>query len=160
MIRRGLNKVEGLPQLLGRLKALRPTAGDAAQRGLVLAAEHLKGKSQEVVPVDTGVLRESAYVRVADRSTRGTMLPKGYDSIVEVGYSAPYAHYVHENLEMRHQPGKIAKYLEIPAQQEAGAMRRILSDATRGEYQKKAVEALSRVRGFFSGLVNRVRGLS
>lgn len=33
---------------------------------------------------------------------------------VKLGYSAPYALYVHEDLEMRHKPPTQAKYLETP----------------------------------------------
>lgn len=31
------------------------------------------------------------------------------------GYTAPYALYVHENMEAHHQPGKQAKFLEAPS---------------------------------------------
>jgi len=34
--------------------------------------------------------------------------------VVMVGYTAAYAVYVHENLEARHAPGKVARYLAIP----------------------------------------------
>ena len=40
----------------------------------------------------------------------------GRDCNIEVGYSAPYAIYVHEDLEVAHQNGQ-AKFLEQPARQ-------------------------------------------
>lgn len=46
-----------------------------------------------------------------------------------VGFSAPYAIYVHEDLEARHAPGKQAKFLETPARVNAAAYGRIIKQA-------------------------------
>ena len=75
------------------------------KKGMQEAAEYLKKKSQEIVPVDAGVLYRSAFT-----TNWGT----GFKTQFTVGYSAPYAVYVHEDLNMKHRPGKTAKFLEIP----------------------------------------------
>jgi len=73
--------------------------------GLLRAGLLLQRESQNVVPIDTGVLRGSAATRLDDTED-GPM--------VTVSYSTEYAVYVHEDLQARHKPGKIAKYLEKP----------------------------------------------
>lgn len=65
-------------------------------------AEEIKGKSQTLCPVDTGVLKGSAYVQEIDRGW-------------EIGYggaAAAYALEQHENLDYFHNVGQ-AKYLEM-----------------------------------------------
>lgn len=58
---------------------------------------------------------------------------------VEVGYAAPYAVYVHENLAARHVTGQ-AKFLEQPARQHHKEMASIIERALiRGESLEKAL---------------------
>lgn len=87
--------------------------GVAAQKALARAvfseAETVLNESKKIVPVDTGVLKNSGQVNP----------PKIEPGAVEVevtygGAAAPYALYVHEDPEARHEPGKTYKYLEIP----------------------------------------------
>ena len=73
--------------------------------GMERAGEYLLRKSQEIVPVDTGTLKASGYTL-----TWGY----GFDAKFTVGYSAPYAVYVHEDLLAKHKPGQYAKFLERP----------------------------------------------
>lgn len=56
-------------------------------------------RAQRKVPVDTGFLKSTGYVR---------RVRDGY----EVGYDADYAIYVHEIVENRHPNGGQAKFLE------------------------------------------------
>lgn len=65
--------------------------------------------SQKIVPVDTGTLKDSKFVRV-----NGNTVELGYG-----GAASAYAWEVHENLAMRHAKGKSAKFLQIPLQQRA-----------------------------------------
>ena len=58
-------------------------------------------------PKQTGTLRESIYQRIVEESdTR---------MVVELGYTAPYAGRVHEDLSMSHRVGE-AKFLEYAVQ--------------------------------------------
>ncbi len=59
---------------------------------------------------------------------------------VMVGYVANYALFVHENLESKHKPGKIAKFLEKPARENRKRYARIMAAALKlGEPAKGAV---------------------
>lgn len=93
-------------QLVGRLLTKKGMVARGMERGLKKAALFLQAESQKIVPVDTGNLKNSAYTR-----TEGS----GFETTAEVGYTADYAIYVHEDLEARHKPGKYAMYLLTPA---------------------------------------------
>jgi hypothetical protein len=81
-----------------------------ADEGAKLAAEHLKTKSQEVVPYLSGALHNSCAVNRVEEGEYA------------VSYDTPYAVAVHENLARFHPHGKIAKYLERPMLEEAHVM--------------------------------------
>lgn len=100
-------KVDGVQAVLTNLRKTAKAKHKALELGLVKAGLFLQRQSQKVVPVDTGALKNSAFTRL-DRK-------KDKEPEVFVGYTMFYAIYVHENLYARHKPGKIAKYLEIPA---------------------------------------------
>ena len=67
--------------------------------------------------------------------------PRSYR--VAVGYEAPYAIFVHENLEANHPNGGQAKFLEEPARTERNAMARIIKNVARrkGNTIKDAIQA-------------------
>jgi len=88
--------------------------------GLKRAGLFLQRESQKLVPIDTGVLRESANTR-----EEGV----GFNVAVIVSYGANYALYVHEDLEARHKPGKSAKYLEKPLREKRDRMGAIVVEA-------------------------------
>ena len=56
---------------------------------LLALGQAILGRALELTPVDTGTLRKSAFIL------------DGGDYIL-IGYSAPYAMYVHENLNIKH----------------------------------------------------------
>ena len=70
-------------------------------RGLKKAGLLLQRESMKLVPVDHGVLRGSAFTRV---------IGVGSKTDVQVGYTASYAIYVHENLDAAHGKQFNAKY--------------------------------------------------
>lgn len=78
-------KIAKLPQLIKDAEA---EMKKAARRGLHKGGLIVQRQAQQWVPVDTGNLRGSAFTRVV-----GTH--------VEVGFSANYAIYVHENMEQK-----------------------------------------------------------
>jgi hypothetical protein len=61
-----------------------------------------------------GAIELAPLVRAFNR--RAYRAARDYQSKVVVGYAAPYAVYVHENLEARHPIGQ-AKFLEQPARE-------------------------------------------
>lgn len=77
----------------------RLTAGKRA--GLMKAGLLVRREAQKLTPIDQGNLRASAYSGLDPIAAR----------YVEVGYTAHYAPYVHEDLEARHEVGQ-AKFLE------------------------------------------------
>lgn len=76
------------------------------ERGLVKGGLALQRFSQQIVPVDTSNLKNSA---------RTIKNGRGLNTEVMVIYEAEYAIFVHEDLYANHEPGKEAKFLEKPA---------------------------------------------
>jgi hypothetical protein len=74
---------------------------EGAARGLHLAAEHVLGKINDVVPLDEAALQRSGTASVDPPSL-----------MAMVSYDTPYAVRQHEELTWRHAPGRTAKYLE------------------------------------------------
>lgn len=132
-----LVRIDGTQEVIRNLQKVEGKITKAILRGMVKAGLHLQRKSQQIVPVDTGNLRNSAFTR-----KQGT----GDNVDVIVGYTAAYAIYVHENLEARHgvriaagrdiDTGRFtgkqittqlqAKFLEKPAKEEARVMGEII----------------------------------
>lgn len=75
--------------------------------GLWEAGLEVKRRAVELAPVDSGNLRASGYTITYDR-------PQG--PAVEIGFTAAYAPYVHERMELKHPVGQ-AKFLETALQE-------------------------------------------
>lgn len=88
MVLTGLNNVKRQSELRRRL------IGAGIERGLKKAGLHVQRKSQEIVPVDLGGLKASAYTRKISGS--------GASTVVAVGYTAEYAGAVHEDADKAH----------------------------------------------------------
>ena len=99
-------RVTGLAQLRLSLGRIGGRLEAALAEGLLEAGETLKERSQQLVPVETGELRDSAFVRQDRRGRRPA---------VEVGYDAEHALTVPEDLDAEHAPGESSKFLERPA---------------------------------------------
>lgn len=119
----GAVEVTGVAQALKRLHVAKGETARGMERGLTKAALRLLALSQRVVPVDTGNLKGSGFVR-----KQGS----GFSTECMVGYSTDYAVFVHENLEARHAPGTYAKFVERPMRENA----RLLGEIIRGEAAK------------------------
>ncbi|MBA9003734.1 minor capsid protein [Thermomonospora cellulosilytica] len=87
---------------------------EAAERGVALAAEHLLGASRQRVPLEEGTLERSGVA-----STDGLEGAVSYDTV--------YAVRQHEELTWRHDPGRTAKYLEGPLEEESAVMLEIVA---------------------------------
>lgn len=111
-----VNKVQGLDKLAVNLNIVGDSKGaagaianklsGAVEAGLKAAGLYIQLESQKIVPVDEGILHNSAFTRAEP--------PKGggLKTTVRVGYTAEYAVYVHEDMNANHKPGKTAKFIE------------------------------------------------
>lgn len=94
-------KVLNSARLERRLRSMKRKITANVRRGIYQAAEFILDKSQDIVPVDVGELKESGHLE-----------KKGNE--VAIVYEAEHAVIVHEDLEARHAPPTQAKYLEQP----------------------------------------------
>lgn len=106
-----------MARIVGRIRVMDGVEALEARRrrALIIALEYLLQKSRELVPHQEGVLELSGRVVVADDGSQGA-----------VTYDTPYAVRQHEDLTLRHDPGRQAKYLEEPLYREAETMRRLI----------------------------------
>lgn len=93
--------VVGIDKAIANINKKLARVGDVSYGGLLAGGAVVLRDAQLHVPVEYGTLRQSGYVRKGQRSTR-------QDPSVEVGFTASYAIYVHENLQAkwRGQPRK------------------------------------------------------
>ncbi|QFY09641.1 hypothetical protein GBF35_25960 [Nonomuraea phyllanthi] len=85
-------------------------------RALKDAALHVLQVANTRVPIQEGHLQDSGDTAVDRNEMRAY-----------ISYNQPYAVYQHENLDLRHAPGREAKYLETALEEEAAAVRALLA---------------------------------
>lgn len=93
---------------------------DAQVRGLTLAAEHLLQVSRGEVPIEEGTLERSGAATV-DAEAR----------TAAVAYDTEYATRQHEDMTLRHDEGRKAKFLEDPYNQERDTMLELIAAEAR-----------------------------
>lgn len=98
-----------LDDLTGRERA-------GAVRGLQLGAEHLLQASRLEVPIEEATLERSGVASVDPAKLEAA-----------VSYDTPYAVRQHEDLALRHDDGRKAKYLEDPMRDEADQIRELIA---------------------------------
>lgn len=91
--------------------------------GLKRAGLFIQRESQKIVPVEFGLLRNSA---------RTTSEGKGFNTEVVVSYETSYAIFVHENLDAKHKKGKVAKFLENTVKLRRKEIADIVKEAVEG----------------------------
>jgi hypothetical protein len=84
----------GFDVVLKNLNLADKKIGGALRRGLIQAGKYLLKASRDIVPVQTGNLKRSGFVR--------NIGGPGIDAVVVVGYQANYGIYVHENMNNVH----------------------------------------------------------
>ncbi len=89
-----LKQVKGMQSILKKMSSARAKIGGDVGRGLKRGGLFLQGKSMDIVPVQLGNLKNTAFCR----NVGGT----GTKADVVVGYTALYAAVVHEDLEKTH----------------------------------------------------------
>ncbi len=87
------NSVKGLDKVLKNLNSRFDAIPEKSMKGLLTGGLIVQRDAQKNVPVEYGVLRQSAFTRRArnDKTVKA----------VEVGFTAAYAAFVHENLEQK-----------------------------------------------------------
>jgi len=96
-------KVTGTAKVMARLKKLEKSAPEAVVIGLMALGEKIIASAVKRTPVDTGRLRQTAYVAPPEDS--------GYRNTVEIGFGTKYAVPVHEKTEVSHTTGE-SKFLQ------------------------------------------------
>lgn len=86
-----ISKLEGVAEVLSNLNRSNAALAVRFEQGVKLAGLMLQRESQKLVPVHFGVLKNSAFTRAEG---------SGFDTDVNVGYTAAYAVYVHEAVGM------------------------------------------------------------
>lgn len=94
----------------------------AAVRGLALAAEHVLGESNKNIPHEEGILEGTGSTSVDARELQAA-----------ISYDTPYAAVQHEDMTLRHDNGRSAKYLENALNGETDAVRNIIAKAIKKE---------------------------
>jgi len=88
-----LSLVTGVDEVISKLRVWDKRYEKRFAAGMKVAGLFLQRESQKIVPVDTGILRSTAF-------TRATGF--GFATDVLVGYTAAYAIFVHEDLDAAH----------------------------------------------------------
>lgn len=117
---------------LGQLSKIVQNGGDKAlhaiANGLYLEAQMAFNESQNLVPIDTGILKSSGHI------TSPKMTPESVE--ITIAYGGPatdYAFIVHERIyapsgkKVYHKPPTRAKYLETPVKRRSKGMSQRLA---------------------------------
>ncbi|MFJ7411587.1 hypothetical protein ACIQWZ_12335 [Streptomyces sp. NPDC098077] len=88
----------------------------SAARGLRLGTEHVLQVARDRVPIEEGTLERSGTATVDEASLTGA-----------VAFDTPYAVRQHEDMGLRHDAGRTAKFLELPMTEEADTVGEIIA---------------------------------
>ena len=89
MARTGIHlEMRGIEQLVKTLGEMNKRLTTQAEKAVIGIGQDVMGEAQQRVPVVTGRLRSSAFVRTHGKNQ--------YRTDLHIGYAAPYAVYVHE----------------------------------------------------------------
>ncbi len=109
--------ISGIDVIIRNLKRVDAQIARGVARGLKRGGLLLQRKSQEIVPVDKGPLKASAFTRNVGGS--------GFKTDIIVGYTAGYAVYVHEDLEKAHGEAFNIKHAEEIANAHTKAQKKM-----------------------------------
>jgi hypothetical protein len=133
--------VEGIDKVARNINRQLEKMKEVSIEGLEEVGLDLLGKAVRQAPVDTGDLRGSGSVSfggnvIAQGTKEGGVVATGKAGRsakpeVTVGFSVPYAHRQHEDLEYHHPRGGKAKYLEDPLKQNAKQYVRHIAEKVR-----------------------------
>ena len=104
-------------------KSIAPNVRKAANRGVAIAGEHILGEALKLVPIEEHILEESGTVTTDPDNLKAAVV-----------FDTPYAVPVHERMDLKHDEGRSAKFLEIPMNSETDAVKKIIAATIRGEF--------------------------
>lgn len=107
-------------EIRARLQQIQRAGRAGAGKGLFLAGEHLLGEARNLAPHEEGDLARS-----------GGTSQSGLK--VAVSFDTPYAVVQHEDMTLRHDEGRTAKYLEGPMNAERDTFGKIIATSVRRE---------------------------
>lgn len=119
-------KIDGFKEVYQKLGLLEEEIDKAALRGVKKLAEVILGESQQLVPVDTGLLKDSGLVSTDKKN-----------QIVTIAYNTPYARKQHEDMTLNHPKGGQAKYLERPFNEKSGELETYVGESINKVLRKK-----------------------
>jgi hypothetical protein len=102
-------------------KQVAPAMRKGAARGLALAAEHVLGEARKRVPIEEATLERSGAVSSDPENLRAA-----------VTFDTPYAVAQHEDMGLRHDAGREAKYLENAMNAERATVQQIIAKTIKG----------------------------
>lgn len=102
-------------------RAVGPAMKKAAARGVAIAAEHVLGESNKKAPIEESTLIRSGTVSNDPENLRAA-----------VTYDTPYAVKQHEDMGLRHDAGREAKYLENAMNAERATVQQIIAKTIKG----------------------------
>lgn len=106
--------------------SINPRAKDilngSANRAVALAAEHILGEANKRAPIEEGTLIRS-----------GTVSTDPGNFSAAVSYDTPYAVKQHEDMTLRHDQGRTAKYLEGAMNSEVATAAEIIRKTIAGD---------------------------
>jgi hypothetical protein len=118
---------EGADEYLQALQLAGDNVVQVLVQALYAEANDIMLASQELVPVDTGILKTSGEVLDPVINGNTVEVVMGYG-----GAASAYALRQHEDLTYRHAEGKQAKYLEDPAREAMENFEQSLADRIEG----------------------------
>jgi hypothetical protein len=117
----------GADEYLAALQLANDNVLTVLTQALYAEANDIMAQSQEIVPVDTGILKDSGTVLDPEINGNRVEVVMGYG-----GAASAYALRQHEDLSYRHAEGKQAKYLEQPAREAMDDFEQSLTDRIEG----------------------------
>lgn len=105
MASRARVEIRGVKEMVARLRTVATKMPNTVMQALYQEAQIELTESKRRVPVDTGTLKSSGHVAGTEH------VGNKFTATIAYGGAAPYAIYVHEDLEAHHEVGQ-AKYLE------------------------------------------------
>ena len=102
------------------LERLRAAGIAGAERGVVLATEHILGEAKDHTPHEESTLERSG--KATQDGLRGA-----------VSFNTPYAVVQHEDMTLKHDPGRTSKYLENAMNSERKTAGAIIAEQVRRE---------------------------
>jgi hypothetical protein len=130
-------EVIGDKKLKRQLRREAKKNAEGVSRGLLKGGLYLQAEAQEIVPIDTAALKNSARTQYdtkfpgsRQRDAKGRFM-KAVPLAVAVTFETAYAVFVHEDLYARHKSGKTAKYLEKPANEKRREIAQVIFDEAR-----------------------------